>query len=147
MKNESIFSESFKAGKRTYFFDIKETSENKRYLSITESKKAEDKFERFRMLIFEEDIANFSKYFSSSLLNFFKQESSLEVLSHKDRLKAKFENAYEPWTQENDNEIELLYCQGNTNQELSKHFKRNIGAIKSRIMKLELPDKYPDIRK
>ena len=146
MKNESVFSESFKAGKRTYFFDIKETSANKRYLSITESKKVEDKFERFKMLVFEEDIALFAKYFNLSLLNFFKQEESLEVLSHKDRLKAKFENAYEPWTEENDNELELLYCKGNNNQYLSKHFKRNIGAIKSRIVKLELPDKYPDIR-
>jgi len=146
MKNESIFSESFKAGKRTYFFDIKETSANKRYLSITESKKVDDTYERYKMLIFEEDIELFAKHFNSSLLKFFKQEESLEKLSHKDRLKTKFENAYEPWSKQDDTELEMLYCQGKTNQDLSDRFKRNLGGIKSRIEKLELPDKYPDIR-
>ena len=36
---EEIFSERVKAGKRTYFFDIKATRSNDYYLTITESKR------------------------------------------------------------------------------------------------------------
>ena len=36
---EEIFSEAVRAGKRTYFFDVKATRRNDYYLTITESKK------------------------------------------------------------------------------------------------------------
>ena len=36
---EEIFSKSVRAGKRTYFFDVKATKSNDYYLTITESKK------------------------------------------------------------------------------------------------------------
>ena len=40
---EEIFSEKVKAGKRTYFFDVKSTRSNDYYLTITESKKRYNK--------------------------------------------------------------------------------------------------------
>jgi len=146
MINESIFSEQFKAGNRTYFFDIKESVNKKRYLSITESKKSGDEFERFRIMIYEEDIELFSKYFNSSLLKFFKTKETKKDISYQESVKFRHPNAYLPWDKETDEELELLYCQGKSVKELSEHFKRNIGGIKSRINKLELPDKYPQIR-
>jgi hypothetical protein len=36
---EEIFSKAVRAGKRTYFFDVKSTRGNDYYLTITESKK------------------------------------------------------------------------------------------------------------
>jgi hypothetical protein len=50
--------------------------------------------------------------------------------------------AYAPWTEEDDNRLELHYCEGKTTAELSKIFGRNNGAINSRIKKLELKEKY-----
>ena len=38
-RNDDIFTKVIKAGKRTYFFDIKSTKGNDLYVTITESKK------------------------------------------------------------------------------------------------------------
>jgi hypothetical protein len=47
---------------RTYFLDVEQTREGKRYLRITESRKSEaGKFERNSVLVFPEDAAAFSK--------------------------------------------------------------------------------------
>lgn len=146
MEKKIIFSETFRAGNRTYFFDIKETTEKKRYLSITESKKIDDNFERFRLMIFEEDIEPFSKHFNSALLNFFKVQDSNQELSFMDSQRQQNKNAYKPWKEDDDKELEILYCKGKTNSELSQYFQRNLGSIRSRVKKLELADKYPDIR-
>ncbi len=56
--------------------------------------------------------------------------------------KAIDKNAYEKWTTESDETLERLYCEGKTISELSKIFGRNNGAIRSRIKKLELKEKY-----
>jgi hypothetical protein len=42
-------------------------------------------------------------------------------------------NAYERWSTEDDEKLELLFCEGKTVKELSAIFARNEGAIKSRI--------------
>ncbi|MGJ7033717.1 hypothetical protein [Niabella hirudinis] len=51
-------------------------------------------------------------------------------------------NAYEKWTTEDDEKLELLFCEGKTVKELSAVFGRNEGSINSRIKKLELREKY-----
>ena len=51
-------------------------------------------------------------------------------------------NAYTPWTEEDDNKLELLYCEGKSVKMLVDIFGRNKGAIESRIKKLELKEKY-----
>lgn len=51
-------------------------------------------------------------------------------------------NAYERWSTEDNEKLELLFCQGKTIKELSVIFARNEGAIESRIKKLELREKY-----
>ncbi|MEA3504243.1 MAG: DUF3276 family protein, partial [Bacteroidota bacterium] len=38
-KREEIFSRTVRAGKRTYFFDVKATKKGEYYLTITESKR------------------------------------------------------------------------------------------------------------
>lgn len=61
-RNE-IFSKRVRAGKRTYFFDIKATRSNDYYLTITESKRKykEDGFtyEKHKIFLYKEDFAKF----------------------------------------------------------------------------------------
>ncbi len=54
-------------------------------------------------------------------------------------------NAYKPWSEDDDMNLERLWCEGETMPDLSKIFKRQKGAIRSRIVKLELEEKYPDM--
>lgn len=67
---DEIYSDAVRAGKRTYFFDVKATKKNDQYLTITESKKRYDKegnfsFEKHKIFLYKED---FDK-FSNGLLN------------------------------------------------------------------------------
>ncbi|MBM6721380.1 hypothetical protein H6B13_17360 [Bacteroides gallinaceum] len=50
--------------------------------------------------------------------------------------KAMYANAYERWTDEDDQRLLYLYSQGKKISELMQIFARNKGAIKSRILKL-----------
>ena len=58
-----IYSQRVRAGKRTYFFDIKSTRSNDYYLTITESKKRfkEDGFfyEKHKIFLYKEDFDKF----------------------------------------------------------------------------------------
>ena len=53
-----------------------------------------------------------------------------------------FPNAYNQWSAEDDAELERMWCEGATVDELAAHFQRKPGAIRSRIKKLELEEKY-----
>ena len=62
-----LFSKVVKAGKRTYFFDIKGTRSNDFYLTITESKKRVEgdrvSFEKHKMFLYPEDFEKFGNAF------------------------------------------------------------------------------------
>jgi len=69
---EEIFSKSVRAGKRTYFFDVKSTKGNDYYLTITESKKrfGEDGkffYEKHKIFLYKEDFEKFSEGFTESV--------------------------------------------------------------------------------
>ncbi|MCB9223642.1 MAG: phospholipase D family protein [Crocinitomicaceae bacterium] len=57
--------------------------------------------------------------------------------------KKRFNNAGAPWTEELDQQLEMLFCEGKSIKEMMEHFERSNGAIRSRIEKLELEEKYP----
>jgi Protein of unknown function (DUF3276) len=65
IQREDIFSEKVKAGKRTYFFDVKATRSNDYYLTITESKKRFNKdnegfsYEKHKIFLYKEDFNKF----------------------------------------------------------------------------------------
>lgn len=64
-EREDIFSKAVRAGKRTYFFDVKATRRNDYYLTITESKKRFDqegnfKFEKHKLFLYKEDFEKFA---------------------------------------------------------------------------------------
>ena len=65
-EREDIFSKSVRAGKRTYFFDVKATRRNDYYLTITESKKRYDQdgkfhFEKHKLFLYKEDFDKFAE--------------------------------------------------------------------------------------
>ncbi len=61
-KKEEVFSRRVRAGKRTYFFDVKATkSEKDFYITITESKKiSEDEFKKHKIFLYKEDFEKFA---------------------------------------------------------------------------------------
>ena len=63
LEKNDLFTERVKAGRRTYFLDVKENSKKDKYLVITESKKVDDKYERVSLRIYEEDIDKFNDAF------------------------------------------------------------------------------------
>ena len=64
--NQDIYSKVVRAGKRTYFFDVKSTRNDEYYLTITESKKRfEDNgdfhYEKHKIFLYREDFAKFAE--------------------------------------------------------------------------------------
>ena len=62
---EEIFTKVVRAGKRTYFFDVKATRRDDYYLTITESKKRLGKegkvfYEKHKIFLYKEDFEKFS---------------------------------------------------------------------------------------
>jgi hypothetical protein len=68
---DEIFSERVRAGKRTYFFDVKATRSNDYYLTITESKrKFKDDgyfYEKHKIFLYKEDFNKFVKALNESV--------------------------------------------------------------------------------
>ena len=61
---EEIYSKAVRAGKRTYFFDVKSTRRDEFYLTITESKKRFEQdgnfhFEKHKIFLYREDFEKF----------------------------------------------------------------------------------------
>jgi hypothetical protein len=68
---EEIFSKVVRAGKRTYFFDVKSTKKDDYYLTITESKKRLGKegkvfYEKHKIFLYKEDFEKFADGFQKA---------------------------------------------------------------------------------
>lgn len=67
MNREEIYSRVIRAGKRTYFFDVKATRAGEQYLTITESKRRfnneQGKFyyEKHKLFLYKEDFEKYSR--------------------------------------------------------------------------------------
>ncbi len=79
---DEIYSERVKAGKRTYFFDVKATRSNDYYLTITESKRKpkDDGFyyEKHKIFLYKEDFNKFVNALNTTV-NHVKDELLPEV--------------------------------------------------------------------
>ena len=64
-QREEIFAKVVRAGKRTYFFDVKETRAKEKYLTITESKRRFNNdtqkffYEKHKLFLYKEDFDKF----------------------------------------------------------------------------------------
>ena len=76
---DDVFSKPVRAGKRTYFFDVKATKSNDYYLTITESKRKVEKDGRFsydkhKIFLYKEDFDKFTERLQE-VINFIKEKS------------------------------------------------------------------------
>ena len=71
-KREELYSQSISAGKRKYFFDVKETRGGDKFIVIAESRKLFDNntgnfyYEKNKMFLYKEDFEKFQKGLSNA---------------------------------------------------------------------------------
>ena len=86
-QENEIFTKVLKAGRRTYFFDVRETKAGDYYLTITESKKnfnesGEATFEKHKIYLYKEDFKSFLEMFNEST-NFIIEQKGKDVISER----------------------------------------------------------------
>ena len=79
LEKDEIFSKVLRAGRRTYFFDVRATKADDYYITITESKKFTEEdgsfhFKKHKIYLYKEDFAAFSEIL---------EEMTAYVLNHK----------------------------------------------------------------
>lgn len=85
MEREEIFSKTLRAGRRTYFFDVRSTKAGDYYLTISESKKFTNDdgtfyFKKHKIYLYKEDFENFSNVLGE-MTKFIVDEKGVEVIS------------------------------------------------------------------
>ena len=83
--NEDIYSKVLRAGRRTYFFDVRSTKAGDYYLTISESKKFTNDdgtfyFKKHKIYLYKEDFENFSNILGE-MTKYIIDEKGLEVIS------------------------------------------------------------------
>lgn len=81
---DDVYSRPVRAGKRTYFFDVKATKGNDYYLTITESKRRIEKDGRFaydkhKIFLYKEDFEKFSQGLEE-VIEFIKEKCPIPVV-------------------------------------------------------------------
>ena len=84
-EQEEIFSKVLRAGRRTYFFDVRETKASDYYLTITESKKFTNDdgtfyYKKHKIYLYKEDFKDFGLVLSE-VVDFIIEERGEEVIS------------------------------------------------------------------
>jgi len=84
---EEIFSKVLRAGRRTYFFDVRETKASDYYLTITESKKFTNDdgtfhYKKHKIYLYKEDFNDFSSILTE-MVDFIIKERGEEVISER----------------------------------------------------------------
>jgi len=97
MEKEEIFSKVLRAGRRTYFFDVRATKAEDYYLTITESKKFTNDdgsfhYKKHKIYIYKEDFSEF-KEILAEMTDFIISEKGDEVIS--ERHQKDFKKDYE----------------------------------------------------
>lgn len=87
MEQEEIFSKVMRAGRRTYFFDVRSTKAGDFYLTITESKKFTNDdgsfhYKKHKIYLYKEDFNEF-KDTLSEMIDYVIDEKGEEVISER----------------------------------------------------------------
>lgn len=82
-KNNEVYSKVVRAGKRTYFFDVKATKGNDLYITLTESKKTfsedgRDNFQKHKIFLYKEDFEKFREGLDDVLMKIDSMKNSSE---------------------------------------------------------------------
>ncbi|WP_378185196.1 PUR family DNA/RNA-binding protein [Aquimarina sp. W85] len=87
MEKEEIFSKVLRAGRRTYFFDVRATKAGDYYLTITESKKFTNDdgsfhYKKHKIYLYKEDFAGFTEILNE-MTDYVINEKGEEVISER----------------------------------------------------------------
>ena len=87
VEQEEIFSQVLRAGRRTYFFDVRSTKADDYYLTVTESKKfthddGSFHYQKHKIYLYKEDFAEFNEMLQAAT-NFILKEKGEEVISER----------------------------------------------------------------
>ena len=87
MQKEEIYSKVLRAGRRTYFFDVRATKANDYYLTITESKKFTNEdgsfyYKKHKIYLYKEDFEGFADMLEE-VTSFIVDEKGEEVISER----------------------------------------------------------------
>ena len=85
--NDEIYSKVVRAGRRTYFFDVRETKASDYYLTITESKKFTNEdgtffYKKHKIYLYKEDFSDFKKNLTE-IMDYIITNRGEEVISEK----------------------------------------------------------------
>lgn len=87
LEKEEIFSKVLRAGRRTYFFDVRATKADDYYITITESKKFTEEdgsfhFKKHKIYLYKEDFVSF-KEILEEMTDFVLNTKGEEVISER----------------------------------------------------------------
>lgn len=87
MEKEEIFSKVLRAGRRTYFFDVRATKAGDYYLTITESKKFTNDdgsfhYKKHKIYLYKEDFSEFNEILKE-MTDYVIDEKGDEVISER----------------------------------------------------------------
>jgi len=87
MDQEEIYSKVLRAGRRTYFFDVRSTKAGDYYLTITESKKfthddGSFHYKKHKIYLYKEDFSAFREIMEE-MMDYIIDEKGLEVISER----------------------------------------------------------------
>ena len=104
MEKEEIFSKVLRAGRRTYFFDVRATKAGDYYLTITESKKFTNDdgsyhYKKHKIYLYKEDFVDFENILNE-MTQYVIEEKGDEVIS--ERHQKDFKKDYEDSNEEDD---------------------------------------------
>lgn len=87
VEQEEIFSQVLRAGRRTYFFDVRSTKADDYYLTITESKKfthddGSFHYQKHKIYLYKEDFSEFNEMLKAAT-DYIINEKGQEVISER----------------------------------------------------------------
>ncbi len=99
MEREEIFSKTLRAGRRTYFFDVRSTKAGDYYLTLTESKKFTNDdgsfhYKKHKIYLYKEDFKEFSDILNE-MTDYIISEKGEEVISERHQKDFKKEENHE----------------------------------------------------
>ena len=106
MERDEIYSKALRAGRRTYFFDVRSTKAGDYYLTVTESKKFTEEdgtfhFKKHKIYLYKEDFNEF-KNILDEMTDYIISEKGEEVIS--ERHQKDFKKEDNPETSEESND-------------------------------------------
>ena len=87
IEQEEIFSQVLRAGRRTYFFDVRATKADDYYLTVTESKKfthddGSFHYQKHKIYLYKEDFTDFQEMLGKAT-DYILNEKGSEVISER----------------------------------------------------------------